>query len=457
MLTDLSWIAPGKPFPPQDEKHRIQGYKRYKNMFNGQYEDVYGPYFAHKATDVRIRDAHVFTIINYPQLLTKKTADFVCGEAPLVSIGDYTDVLQDELDRMNFSQTLYEGLMDVSRFGNAVIKTLNDRVSIVPPEYWFPIVDLFDRKKVKQHVIAFVADRTIYVEIHDVGQYEKRVYEAKKVHGENALEFGKAIGEPEKFITNIDENAVQVLSNVTCSDNFYGVSDYEIIKDTLRQLLWRIFCVERILDKHSAPSIVGPGTMLEKDQITGLPLLKTGNFFKRDSDQTPMPQYLTWDGNLQAVQWEIDWLTNQMYTLSEMGAAFLEGAGKGEVNSGRALRLRMTSPLVKAQRLAGINDQAVKKIIRNVALSRGMNIEIKDISTTWRDGIPNDQVEECAMYESATAGKPFMSQMTAIKRFNNLDDAAADAELAAIEGEHNAVFSPMEPANEANRSVDTGI
>lgn len=458
MLTDLNWIATGRPFPPKDEEKRINNYKKYAAMFNGKYEDVFGTYFSNKALEIRLRNVRVSTIINYPQLLTKKTADFVCGEPPAIDIGDYTDVLQDELDYMSFAHTLYEGMMDVSRFGNAVIKTLDDRVSIVPPEYWFPVVDPFDRKKINYQVIAFVADRSIYVEIHEPGRYEKRLYEARKERGDNnSLEFGDMLGEPEVFTTNVDENAVQVLSNVTSSDSLYGISDYDIIQATLKQLLWRIFCVERILDKHSAPSIVGPGTMLEKDQITGLPLIKPGNFFKRDSEQTPMPQYLTWDGNLQSVQWEIEWLTNQMYTLSEMGAAFLEGAGKGEVNSGRALRLRMTSPLIKAQRLVGINDQSVKRIIRNVALSRGINVKIKDISTNWKDGIPNDQIDECDIYERATGGKPFMSQITAIKRFNNLDDMAADEELAAIEGEQNLVFNPMELTYGQNRAINTEI
>ena len=448
MLTNLDWIMPGKSFPPKEEKERLEHYKKYKEMFIGDYREVFGVFFANKASELRMRDVNVSTIINYPQLLAKKTADFVCGEPPIIDVGDYTDELHDNLDLMNFAHTIYEGFMDVSRFGNAVIKTLDDRVSIVPPEYWYPIVDPFDRKKINQHVISFVADRTIYVEIHEVGKYEIRKYEAKKVSGERGIvEFGRMIEDPQVYSTNIDENAVQVLSNVTSSDSLYGISDFEIIEGTLQQLLWRIFCVERILDKHSAPSIVGPGNMLERDQITGLPLLKPGNFFKRDSADTPMPQYLTWDGNLQAVQWEIEWLTNQMYTLSEMGAAFLEGAGKGEVNSGRALRLRMTSPLIKAQRLVGINDQSVKKIVRNVALSMGINIDIKDIATQWNDGIPDDKIDECDIYERATGGKPFMSQMTAIKLFNNLDDAAADEELAAIEGEHNTVFSPMEIIN----------
>ena len=458
MLTDLNWIAPGKAFPPIEEEERLKAYKRYSAMFDKKYGEVFGAEFANMGMELRMKNVDVKTFVNYPQLLSKKTADFVCGEPPAIEVGENTDRLQDELDAMSFDNILYEAVLDVSRYGNAVTKTLNDRVSITPPKYWFPVVDEYDQKKIKYQVIAFVVDRQIYVEIHEPGVYERRYYELDNQSGGDRLfRFGKMIGQPQRIITNIDENAVQVLSNVTSSDSLYGVSDYEIIEDVLRQLFWRIFCAERILDKHSAPSIVGPGSMLEKDQITGLTLLRTGNFFKRDSNDTPMPSYLTWDGNMQAVQWEIEWLTNQMYMLSEMGAAFLEGAGQGEVNSGRALRLRMTSPLIKARRLVGINDQTVRRIIRSVALSRGLGIDLKDIAITWNDGLPNDRIEDSELYERATGGKPYMSQMTAIKRFNDLDNEAAEEELAAIEGEHATIFEPMELSGGQDRGIDLQI
>ena len=85
------------------------------------------------------------------------------------------------------------------------------------------------------------------------------------------------------------------------------------------------------------PSMTGPGSALTDDPITGKKILITGSYFERNRQDDAKPEYLTWDGNLQAVQWEIDWLTNQLYTLSEMGAAFLEGVGNGEANSGTCL------------------------------------------------------------------------------------------------------------------------
>lgn len=447
MLTNLDWIGTGKAFPPEKEIGRLNAYKKYTNMFSGQYDAVYGAHYANRAMELRMRNVNVGTVVNYPQLLSKKTADFVCGEPPVIDIGDNTDVMGDTLETMNFSNVLYEAMIDVSRYGNAVLKVLADRVSITPPKHWYPIANPYDQKKIDYQVIAFLAGKQIYVEIHSAGEYEQRIYKAETGKGDGSpVKFGDLL-EAKREITGIDDNAVQVLSNVTSSDSYYGVSDYDIISGVLRQLLWRIFCAERILDKHSAPAMYGPRSMLQKDPVTGVYILKPGGFFERNPSE-PEPGYLTWDGNMQSVQWEIEWLTNQMYTLSEMGAAFLEGAGKGEANSGRALELRMTSPLTKARRLVGINDETVKRMIRSIAMAHGMPVEIKDISTAWQNGLPKDRLEECEIFEKATGGKPFLSQLSAIKQYNGYDDAAAGEELEEITAEQvstgPALYNPLE-------------
>lgn len=450
MLADLNWIAQGNRFPPVDEEGRLKRYKKESAMFDGELEKVYGNDFARRALELRMKDANVTTMINYPQLLTKKTADFVCGEAPNIGLGDRTDEINLQLNRLNFNNVLYELMIDVSRYGNGILKLMGDRVAIVPPKHWFPVVDPMDQKSVQYHVLAYVVGMEIHVEIHGKGTYEQRVYAAEKgAEHEGGIRFGRLISS-EVISTNLDDFAVQRFTNVTRSDSLYGISDYQIIDGALRELIWRIYCAQRILDKHSSPSIVGPSSMLEKDPITGMYLFKNGNFFERPNDSTPMPQYLTWDGNLGAVQWEIEWLTNQIYTLTEMGAAFLDGAGKGEVNSGRALELRMVSPILKARRLARVNTQTLARVIRIIGEANGMPINVEDVSIVWHDGLPNDKYQDAELYERATAGKPFMSQLEAIKSFNNYDTKTAEATLAEIEGEAAAAYFPQEGINEPN-------
>lgn len=443
MLTNLDWISEGAKFPPEEELGRLKSYKNNDDMFKGDFVKTYGSYFASLAQQLRMKSVNIETALNYPQLLTKKTADFVCSESPDINIGDeQTDNLNSALAKINFYRILYEAIMDVSRFGNAVVKIMQDKVSIIPPEYWYPVVNIYDAKQIDYQVIAFAVGNVIRVEIHSVGAYEVRTYQLEKdSNNDTQFKFGKLIKEDSYTEqTGFDDFAVQILTNITESKQLYGISDYNCINDIYKQLLWRIYTVERILDKHAAPSIVGPSSMLSKDPVTGIYMFNSGNFFKRDSEEDAMPKYLTWDGNLDSVQWEIEYLTNQMYALSEMGAAFLEGAGKGEANSGRALRLRMTSPLIKAQRLIGINEQAVKRIIRGIAIANGIMIDTSDIAITWNDGLPNDIVEEADLYVKATGGKPFMSQAQAIKMFNDLNDEDTESTLEIIEAEHTDIF-----------------
>lgn len=430
MLTNTDWISQGAKFPPEEESCRLKDYKHNHELFIGKTAKVYGDDFALWASTLHMKDVDINMAVRYPQLLTKKTADFVCGEPIQIDAGESTDKVIKSLEDVNFNEIMYESMMDVSRYGNAVVKVLDDRLTIVPPKHWYPIVDEYDKKHIKQQVIAFRTDKNIYVEIHDVGGYERRLYSVMDdVNDEGFCQFGQLL-ESERVVTNIDDYAVQVLSNVTDSETLYGVSDYEAIKDVHAELIWRLFCLKRILDKHSAPSLMGNSTMLTTDPVTGREYVKMGNFFVRDTDTIPKPEYLTWDGNVAAVQWSIEWLTNQMYTLSEMGAAFLEGAGKGEVNSGRALRLRMTSPLIKAQRLTGKNDTTVKRIVKICSAVNGLPLE--DISLTWNDGLPNDDRDMAEIYNIATGGKPFMSQATATKRFLGLSDTETEAEVEQI-------------------------
>ncbi|AYH40721.1 hypothetical protein A5N82_13445 [Christensenella minuta] len=462
MLTNLDWIGTGKPFPPECEKKRLERYEANEKLFEGKHKDVFGADFQKLADYLKKRNVDVNTVINYPQLLTKKTADFVCGEMPTITVGKKkSDELNDVLDNMGFANTLYEAIMDVSRFGNSPVKVLGDRISIVPPENWYPVVDAYDTKHVTQHVIAFYANGGIYAEIHDIGKYEIRRYEAQKGAGDKVpMKFGKLLSSEMKT-TGADDYAVKVFSNVGQSKSIYGIDDYGVIADILRQLMWRLYCMDLILDKHSVPTVIGPRTALREDPITGEQIFVPGNYFPRDRETDAKPEYMTWEGNLQATQWEIDWLTNQLYTLSEMGAAFLEGAGKGEANSGTALRLRMTSPLIKARRVAGINTQTLKRVVRLVAMANNMKIDTKDIAAAWKDGLPDDRRENAEILAMATGNKPFMSQTTAVKEWGDLDDEAAQEEIDRIETEEAAqnptVYRPMEITDGQSEGINTAV
>jgi hypothetical protein len=446
MLTNTDWIRTGEAFPPKCEQERLDTYRKNELLFLGEHNEVFRGNFARMENYLKKSHREIGTVFNYPQLLTKKTADFVCGEPISIDAGKKTDRLGDVLAAMDFDTVLYEAVMDVSRFGDAPVKVMRDRISGVSPACWFPIVDRTDLKRIVRHVIAFPVDMDergrygrIYVEIHDPGQVEVCMFEAA-YEPDGQLCFGGMI-EAEcdgPYKTGLSGFAVKVLKNLSHTTSVFGMDDYKIIAGLVEKLMWRLSCIDTVLDKHSEPSLSGPASALSYDNVTGLYYLDLGNYFKRDSKDDAGVEYLTWNGNLESSFREIDTLLRQIYIMSEMGAAFMEGENEGQASSGTALKLRLVSPRIKAQRIAGVNTQTLKQLLCDVAVVNGIQLSAKEIAIAWHDGLPDDPAEELGIRMAANGGKPVESQLWGIKTWNGLDDAAAQAMYEQIRGEGGA-------------------
>lgn len=428
MLTDLEWMESGRPFPPPCEAERLRNYDENEKLFDGRHAQVFGEGYMRIERYLKKRHISPAALLNYAQLLTKKTADFVCGAPPLVESAVMEDRLNALLSAAGFSTLLYEAVMDISRFGDAPVKLVEGRLSLVSADCWFPIVDSTDVKRITHHVIIYPASRSaeggcggLYAEIHGRGSVEVREYAAAKAPG-GGIQFGSLKSRSE-YQTGLEDFAVKVLRNVSHSKTVFGVDDYNIIKPLLERLMWRLHCIDTVLDKHSEPSLSGPAGALSFDEKTGMHYLDLGNYFKRSRADEPGVEYLTWDGNLESSFKEVDTLLNQIYLLSEMGAAFMDA--QGGALSAAALKLRMTSPRVKARRIAGINTETVKQLIAMLAGANGIAVHAEDVSLTFNDGLPVDPAEEAAMLMAANGGLPVESQLSAIKRWNGVSDERA--------------------------------
>ena len=444
MLTNLDWLGSGKPFPPKAEQERIEKYVTNEKLFASQHTAVFKEQYDCLSRQLHKKPEEVRTVLNYHQLLSKKTADFVCSEPPTMETEDDTDELKRRLERQHWARKLYEAFIDVSRYGNAVIKIVGKRITAVCPKYWFPIVDISDLKEIVQHVIAYPIDpddngyyTKLYVEIHSIGNVETRLY---KFDGEK-----NTIGEMSnsKVSTSAikEDFAVQILSNVTHSGSIYGMDDYEAINSLVAEIIWRLHCIDVVLNKHSEPSVSGPSSALSYDERFQRYYLDFGKFFARESNDQPDIKYITWDGNLTSAFQEIETLLDQLYIISEMGQAFALGKDGGGESSGTALKLRLISPRVKAARLVANNEAVVKRIISNFAEVNNISLDYDNLQLHWNDGIPVDESEQIKNLIAATSGAPIMSQYSAIKRLG-LSDDDVEAEIEQIAAESAAV-SPV--------------
>lgn len=434
MLTDLSWLENGKSFPPAQEQYRLGEYRRNDKLFHTKIPHEWQASFSSIARRLGKKQSEIDTIFNYQQLISRKTADFVCGEPPTIETEQDTDRIGKILGRQEFFIKLYEAFIDVSRFGNAVLKFKGKTVTAVSPMFWFPICDSSDLKTIIQHVIAYPIDpdesgnmRKLYVEIHEKGRFTERLYS-----------FGcgsvGALLKEASHSTGLDDFAVQILTNVTCSSSLFGISDYTAINSIVEKLMWRFSCIDNVLDKHAEPSMSGPSSAMDFDEKMGVYYLNLGKYFARDSSESPDLSYITWDGNLESSFKECEMLFNQLYILSEMGQAFAD-AGGGD-SSGTALKLRLVSPRVKAARLAKLNDSRVKNIICTICRLNGVSVECDGITLHWNDGLPQDDAELIQVLSLAVQNK-IMSQYSAMKRLG-LSDEEVEAELEQISEEQSA-------------------
>lgn len=450
MLTNLSWLENGTAFPPVQEKSRLEEYRRNELLFDTEIPPEWQTSFTAIARRLGKKPSEIDTIFNYQQLISKKTADFVCGEPPTIETEQNTDGITLKLARTGFFTKLYEAFIDISRFGNAILKHRDKSVTAVSPMHWFPICDKSDLKTIVQHIIAYPIEpdsngvmTKLYVEIHDIGFITERLYSLN-----NGL-IGGLITE-ERYNTGLDDFAVQVLTNVTSSSSLFGISDYKIINSLIEKLIWRFSCIDNVLDKHSEPSMSGPSSSLEYDEHFGKYFLNLGKYFARDTSESPDLRYITWDGNLESSFKECEMLFNQLYILSEMGQAFADAGGKD--SSGTALKLRLVSPRVKAARLAKLNNSRVKLIICTLCKLNGISLDYDKLTLHWNDGLPQDDAELIQVLSTAVQSG-IMSRFSALK-LRGLSDEEVQAELEQI-AEEQASAQPLQLGVVDNGTEDT--
>lgn len=453
MLTDLSWLDVGKPFPPPCAINRLLRYKENRELFEDKHGEVYEEQFKRIERIIgNFRSVISYAVIaNYQKLITLKTSDLAFGVEPSITVADDAKqkVIDDIISNTNLFDKLYTSALDISRYGDTILMlTADGNVDVISPALWFPVVDPYNIHKFKFHVFAFIylADSKkesygLKAQIHcpdEPSKCEERNY---LLTGRNSGEFkiAKDITKKEKMKvpTHIDSCLVYRISNLLTSDRLFGIDDYRTVDSLVSELMVRISQISKVLDKFAQPSMTGPQSAMQRDDVTGEWILKIGDYFPRNTQDEPKPEYITWDADMEANFKQIELIINQLYTVSEMGSALLGDLSNktGDLPSGSALRRLMMSPLAKARRIVNRYNQPVKNMLSALAKLQGVDISPTEITIKWNDGLPSDPVEEAETANIRTGGKATLSQYTAIKRLDKMSDEDADAELEMIRGD----------------------
>lgn len=473
-LTDLSFLEKNKPFPPDSETNRLNRYKQNKLLFEDEHGEVYKEQFDRIERVIGNFDRVVSyaTILNYQKLMTMKTADFVFGIPPDISVSDDSknSIIKKILFDTDFWNKMYMSAIDLSRYGDSIMQIAKvgeqqARLDVISPVWWFPVVDKENIKQFSYHCFCrvFILDsqRKMYglkVHIHkpdEPGVCEERIFRLDGKPG--SFKINKEITKPKESEIETELNVCPVfhVSNTATSDRCFGIDDYNSIDSIVSELIVRVSQVSKVLDKFSSPGMTGP-----KSAMTWNETLQRWEFFvedyvARNNENDPKPEFLTWDANMEANFKQIEFLVNQLYTISEMGSAVFGDLSNstGNVASGTALRRLMMSPLAKAQRIVNRYDRVIKQLICMLAEIYGFAIDPTEISVKWNDGLPSDPVEEANIMNLRTGGKATLSRWTAIQRFDKMSDSDTDTEIKMIDEDEAAATAGEIPVNEPEDTV----
>lgn len=477
MLYNLSWLEPGQMFPPQSEVDRLTRYLQNAALFNG---DHFGDPVLRSRDGITELPIDVFmksaerisqvignfeevisfpTLLNYQRLMSLKMADLVCGEYPTISGVSSEDnaAIKQARDYTDFDGKLYSTVLDISRYGDSIWRLYyddgesKDTFTCWTPTQWFPVVAQDGTNSIKQHCLVWREDKNadpdnpdwrLHVQIHgtaadEIGYYEKREYQ---MHNDGHTI--KKLVSSTKVPTGLDRCAVFHLKAYTVTGSVYGYDDYMNIDSIMAEIMARVGQISAILDKHADPNITGPVSMLQLNEKTGEYYLKTGKFFAVSPGEE-QPKYMTWDGQLTSAFKQLEFLTNQLYILSEMGAALLGGQdSSGTAISGTAMRFKMVNPLAKARRIANSMTRSVRYLFSSLS-----NVPVENISVFWSDGLPDDPRENIENCKLATGETKMMPLETAIMEFFGRSNEEALKWIDKIHAEVQANIQNTEGAN----------
>jgi len=421
MLTDLSWIADGKPWPPEDadEKARLAEHAKMRAVYNGLHETIFPRYIAYLA-DASKDPKKQAIILDWPELATSSYLNLLFGEEPEVLAGTRED-LPERSDEQAF--------LDCSRYGHGIIEISDIGIQALNPENVYLVVTPGNIQTPR----AFVFFATFkqmegegenkkeheYVKftIHTVGKIQHVIYEivsetVSSIPGASQIikGSGKHLGGPKKLKafpayegldvdkegyqeTGADDILIVHIQNQLSSERYYGRSDYKPGILSLVSSLEMLFAQRaEVLAKFTSPTPVVPESAAVFDHALGEWVYKPGQaIITQPGDISP--SLMVWDAQLANVDRAIEQSMDQLLQMLQLSRVLLAGKDAGAAESGTALRIRLIPTLAKVSRYARAAEKAIPKEIYLWSQLHPPVVEIKDITVNLKDGIPEDPME----------------------------------------------------------------
>jgi hypothetical protein len=484
IITGNQW-----PIDDSDEVARLKRIRENEILFRGRLEEIDSMRNWYQRV-TRNWDLSIPSLVaaNFYKPITLLCADLLYGEqGELVGASCSNTKANEAMKRIiednHLNALVYEvGGLASSYRGNglysAAYNNVTRKVEIYPQpaNYWFPVVDQGQVKKIKQHIIAWPEkhNNRFYLrkQIHEAGKVYNYAFELMNCNintsNKNSVEqiITAKIGRQVKLSdldltiqeivdTRIDKPLIINCPNWAVDNDVYAVDDYEDLDSLILELAIMLSRNSMVLSKHTDPNMYGDPSFLQQDELTGAYKLPIGGaFFPLGQDGAP-PGYMTWDGKLEAAEAQIDRLVNFIFYISETSPAAFGMDKSSSTESGAALKKRLMRTLAKVNRKKMYADPAIKDVLETAMMLdfewAGGNYEVERPSITWSDGLPNDPKEDAEVVGQRVKDGT-MSKLKGIMVLDNCDEEMAKKELARIQEEQDAAL----PAFARSQTGGTG-
>jgi hypothetical protein len=463
ILTDLSFIQPGQPWPPSDadEKARLDEHKSNRQLYNDLHVDVFPKYAAY-LRDKNDDDKKTPILLGWPEKATSNYVNLCLGEEPDVEV-DGMDVVDERPDE--------EVLIDASRYGIGLYEVTGDGIVAQNPENCYMVVRPGYIRQIDYYVFFhefLVGDhKHVKFTVHGKGFIQHLIYAIKddKLDQQVPLEdkgagvwsyptfpafSGLVLDVEGKQSTGVDDILIVRLDNKLSSERSYGRSDYTPSAKSLIEVLCRAFSDRfELLRKFSRPVFAGPESAFNhfnfaKDRwelrLDEPLMLEPGS---------AEPKFISPNvAGLAYVEREIEDYMTQLLQMLDLVKQ--EELGKAE--SGTALAFRLLPTRSRVRKFSTSLKKAIPKVLSlqsklSVALQvpGAVAFEPSAVAVKMQDGIPSDPKETNQWVSLAyTAG--YMSLEAAVARGQDLEPGsdALQAEVERIRVER--AMNPVMPS-----------
>lgn len=466
---EISFLQIGEPWPPRNEIPRLQRYAHNKNLFTGEHAKVYQDWVRMLREDQK---ATLELTVNFPGAISKLFADLLFGEMPSYVADDDDEewqawiddfVKSNQLNKLNYTAALAQSYRGEALFKLRLVEGKERaKVDIIPASIWFPVVDPDNVSEIQAHVLAWTKeverkttfgreqkDKYLRAEIHTPGLISHRLYRLDKDNISGRVDMRELYDNPppDDEETGVDAPLIVHIPNLEIDDTVYGVDDYMEADTLFQELDIRLAQIARVLDKHTDPDIYGPpGIDGRVDPITKEPITRAGGKYIEVQREDVPPAYLVWDAQLEANFKFIDRILQGLYIATDTNAAAFSLVEGGSFPSGAALKRLLMRPLARTNRKRLYFDPALKELFVLAAeLERANGRKAPEglvVAIEWKDGLPDDPMEQAQIEQLRTSGRATSSVRSAIRRLDGGTDKSIDAELDLIADDESADAAP---------------